>query len=450
MDNLIKDRKNWLRSNFFKIVIAALALITALGTGAYFWARTNRAQVKNQEIDALTFYNWWTSPSESAALNSLIAIFTKKYPTTAVLPSSVVGGAGYSFLEIIKPLVISGNPPDSFQMHAGYEGMPYFNAGLMNPIDDIWQSENLKNVIPSVVQDMTRFNGHYYSVPVDIHRANLIWYNKSVLDKNNIDPGALYSWDDFFAACEKLRVAGMRYPIQLGDTWTAAQVFEQIVAGQGIEFYQDWTNGKVIDPNDQRLVSALQTYKKYIGYVNPDHLGLSWDGAIKRVIKGQSAFNLMGDWANGEFAIAKLDYGVDYGVFVVPGTQGSYGLVIDTFQRPKNILHPANADRWLKLIVSKEGQDTFNPLKGSISARTDADISKYNVYQQSAIADFWKAKYMFPSVVHGSGAPENFKIRLEDLIAGFFADQDIKKMAAAMATYTAQINDQYTIKWSLK
>jgi glucose/mannose transport system substrate-binding protein len=442
-----------------KILWVSLAIVVVILVGAaiayYLMAMAPKKPVvavipPKEEINALTIYEWWTSPGESAALNSLVALFTKQYTDTAVLPTSVVGGAGYSFLSVIKPLVTSGNPPDSFQMHAGYEGVPYYDANLLNPIDDIWQSQNLEAVIPKVVQDMTKFGGHYYSVPVDIHRANLIWYNKAALDKNKIDPLTLTTWDAFFAACDKLKAAGMQYPIQLGDTWTAAQVLEQIFAGEGIDFYQNWVNGKVTDPTDPKLLDAIQVYKKYITYVNPDNLGLSWNDAIDRVIKGDSAFNLMGDWANGEFTVAKLNYGVDYGVFAPPGTQDMYALVIDTFERPKNIQHPTNADRWLKLVSSKIGQDTFNPLKGSISARTDADVSKYNPYQQAAIADFWKAKYMYPSVVHGSGAPEDFKVQFENLIAGFFANQDVNKLAQDMTTYTAEISDKYTIKWSLQ
>jgi len=54
----------------------------------------------------------------------------------------------------------------------------------------------------------------------------------------------------------------MQYPIQLGDTWTAAQVLEQIFAGEGIDFYQNWVNGKVTDPTDPKLLDAIQVYKK--------------------------------------------------------------------------------------------------------------------------------------------------------------------------------------------
>ena len=34
---------------------------------------------------------------------------------------------------------------------------------------------------------------------------------------------------------------------------------------------------------------------------------------------------MMGDWANGEFRLAKLKYGKDYGAMPVPGTKGLYG-----------------------------------------------------------------------------------------------------------------------------
>jgi glucose/mannose transport system substrate-binding protein len=435
--------------------VVAVVIVLLIGGAAafYFWPKKSAqapAPAPKQEIDALSFYDWWTSPGESSAIKALIALFTKQYPNTAVIPTSVVGGAGYSLMGIVKPLVTAGQAPDAFQMHAAYEGMPYYKAGLLDPIDDIWASENLAAVIPKVVQDMNKFDGHYYSVPVDIHRANLIWYNKTLLDKHNIKVEDLSTWDSFFAACDKLKDAGIQYPIRLGESWTAAQVFEQIVAGQGIDFYQDWINGKVTSPDDPRLIQAFTTLKKYVSYVNPDNSSMSWNDAIGPVIKGDSAFELMGDWANQEFVLAGKAYGVDYGAFPSPGTQGVYGLVIDTFQRPKNISHPTNADRWLKLASSRDGEDTFNPLKGSISARTDADISKYGPYQQSAISDFWKAKYMFPSVVHGSGAPQSFKIKLEDIVADFLVNQDISKAATALANYSAVISDEYTITWSLK
>jgi hypothetical protein len=57
---------------------------------------------------------------------------------------------------------------------------------------------------------------------------------------------------------------------------------------------------------------------------------------------------------------------------------------------------------------------------------------------------------MFPSVVHGSGAPESFKVKLSDTISGFTTDLDVNKAAQALTSYTKEISGEYTIQWSIK
>jgi glucose/mannose transport system substrate-binding protein len=426
-----------------KIRILTLIVILGiiLGTTIYFSLQ--------EEENVLVIYHWWTSPGEKAALDSLINVFNEKYPNVTVVTMPITGGAGYTMLEIIRPLVNTGEAPDAFQMHAGYEAKPYYTAGLLESVDKIWESEELEKVVPKVVQVMCQFDGHYYSVPVDIHRANVIWYNKKILDENKINPYTLTTWNSFFEVCDKLKSVGIKYPIQMGTDWTAVHVFESIIASEGIDFYEDWINGKVTSADDERLLRALETFKKYLSYVNPDNSNLEWNQVTARIISSDGAFNLMGDWANGEFKIAGMTYGVEYGSLIVPGTNNMYGLVIDTFQHPKGIVHPKNSEKWLKVVSSKEGQDAFNPIKGSISARVDTNLSKYDIYSQFAILDFGHIQYMFPSVVHGSGAPENFRIKLRKIIADFVVNQDVEKTAKELTDYTKEISDEYSIEWEL-
>jgi glucose/mannose transport system substrate-binding protein len=400
--------------------------------------------------NALTLYHWWTSGGEKAAVTALINVFKAEYPDVAVMETAVTGGAGFEMMPVIQSLVLAGQAPDAFQMHAGYEGKPYFDADLLEPIDSLWTSEGLTAVIPEVVQSMCKFDGHFYAVPVNIHRVNVVWYNKSLLDANDIDPDTLTTWDAFFAACDTLHTAGVQYPISLGGTsWTGAHTFETILASEGIDFYERWINGQVTSASDPDLLDALNTFSTYMGYVNPDHATLTWNDATAMIITGESAFNIMGDWANGEFTVAEKTYGTHYGTFAVPGTEDMYGLCIDCFQHMSGVAHPTNSDRWLKVVGSKAGQDAFNPLKGSISARTDADMTKYNAYQQSAIADFTSVTYMFPSVTHGSGAPAAFKVKLADTMSAFCANLDVSAAASALTSYTTEIIDEYTVVWSL-
>jgi len=63
-------------------------------------------QPKN--TDVLVIYHWWTSPGEQAALGALIDSFSKKYPSTDIISTPITGGAGYSLLDVIQPLVKAG------------------------------------------------------------------------------------------------------------------------------------------------------------------------------------------------------------------------------------------------------------------------------------------------------------------------------------------------------
>ena len=431
------------------VLLALAVVVTAVivGVAAYYLF----GQAPKPQANLLEIYHWWTSGGEKAAIDALVAVFQKKYPDVGVIQSPVAGGAGYVFKSVMKSMVAAGEAPDAFQVHAGYEMKPYVDAGFLEPIDDLWRQEGWESVFPPVVRDMVSWGGHYYAVPVNIHRANVLWYNKKILDQYGIDPSTLETWDGFFAACEKLRAAGIQYPIAMGGIgkWEIAHVIEQIFVSQGVDFYQDLVNGKLNDPNDPRLVNAFNIMKKYMNYVNPDYASLTWDQAVAKVIRGEAAFTIMGDWANGEFYVAGKQFGVDYGAMPSPGTKGIYVLVVDCFEKPKGAKHPENSIRWLRVVGSREGQDAFNPIKGSISARLDADVTKYGPYQRAAIQDFKTAKYMVPSIVHGSGAPEKFASAFNDIASKFAADRDVAAACKAIIDAINAAKSDYTKTWHL-
>ena len=103
----------------------------------------------------------------------------------------------------------------------------------------------------------------------------------------------------------------------------------------------------------------------------------------------------------------KLKPGQGFGWAASPGTGGEFMFLSDSFGLPKGAPHRDNAIAWLKILGSKEGSDAFNPLKGSISARTDTDLSKYNDYLKSAAADFGQDRIV-GSLAHGVTANEGF------------------------------------------
>jgi glucose/mannose transport system substrate-binding protein len=98
----------------------------------------------------------------------------------------------------------------------------------------------------------------------------------------------------------------------------------------------------------------------------------------------------------------------------------------------------------VKLTGSKEGQDTFNPIKGSIPVRTDADASLYTGYLAMPFAD-WSAAdtEIVGSLAHGVVADNAWKAEIDSALQEFVGTGDSAAFAAAVATsYTETQGDQ--------
>jgi glucose/mannose transport system substrate-binding protein len=147
----------------------------------------------------------------------------------------------------------------------------------------------------------------------------------------------------------------------------------------------------------------------------------------------------MGDWAAGYMTTTlKLKPGEGYGWVPSPGTSGTFLMLSDSFGLPKGIKDRTEAMNWLKLLGSKDGQDIFNPLKGSIAARLDSDLTKYNAYSQSAAAD-WKANRIAGSLVHGAVAPESFMSQFGTVMEIYLAGKSSQAAANAAQAIANQV-----------
>jgi len=375
-------------------------------------------------------FSWWTTGGESAGLQKLIEQYNGSQTKYAAFNSAVAGGAGSNAKAVLKTRMLGGDPPDSFQVHMGHELIDtWVTTDYMEPLDDVYAQYGFNDVFPQGVLDIVSYDGHPWSVPVNIHRANVLWYNKAVFANAGIAK-APETWDEFVADAETLQAAGIT-PLALGDNgpWAAAHLFETVlISTLGPDAYKGlWTGGT--QWNDPAVTNALNTFRTILSYVNADHAALSWDQAADLVGEGKAAMTIMGDWADGEFI--NKNY-TDYGWANVPGTNGVYDALSDTFGLPKGSKNPALTKEFLGVLGSKEGQETFNKLKGSICARTDCDYSSFDAYLQSSAAD-WGTDTIVPSVVHGAAAKEGWASAYVDAIGAFVTNQDVAATQAALA-----------------
>lgn len=384
---------------------------------------------------SVEIFSWWTGGGEEAGLNGLIDLFKKKNPDIKVINAAVAGGAGTNAKAVLATRMSGGNPPDTFQVHAGHELLDtWVLAGKMDNLNDLYKGEGWDAKFPKQLIDMMSKDSKIYSVAVNIHRSNVMWYNKKVLDDNGIQ--APKSWDDFFKAAETLKAKNIP-ALALGDKepWTDVHLFESVLLSvTGPDGYKDLFNGKK-HWDDPQVKTALETYKRVLGYANQDHQARTWQGAIDLVSDGKAAMSIMGDWAKGYLVgDLKKQLGKDWGWVPSPGTSGTFLMLSDSFGLPLGVKHKAEVLAFLKVLGSQEGQDIFNPLKGSIPARTDADKSKYDDYGKAAMAD-WSSNQLAPSIAHGAAASPGFSDKLTNAVSVFVTagdvDQALKALKAA-------------------
>lgn len=434
------DSQNKWTRKFVEFALSSLGGPSKL-TPTGFFARKSIESARSK----LEVFSWWTSGGEAAALDALFNAYKKQYPGTGILNATVAGGAGFAARPVLQTRLTVGNPPDTWQSHPGWELLDqYVEPNYCEPITDLYQSEGWDRAFPKALVDMVTRDGKTYAVLAGVHRGNVLWYNKKLLAKNGIKVGNKMTFGEFFAACDRLKAAGIP-AIGVGDSgiWASSQLFENTLLGVvGPQGWADLFGGKM-KWDDPKVKQAMQYFAKMQDYLNPDHAALTWDQAVKELMEGKVGFTSMGDWADGEFIKAHMKEKEDFGWVSHPGTDGSFIIVADGFTLAKGAPHKGATIAWLKSIGSKEAQEAFNPLKGSIPARTDVDKSKFDGYHQWSMTEFAKDK-LLPSCVHGEAAPAAFLTALNGAVTSFVADKNVENFANALVQ-ASEKTDQETI-----
>jgi glucose/mannose transport system substrate-binding protein len=411
------------------LVIASLALAACGGSAAPAAEEPATGGEAPATGGSVEVFSWWTGGGEAAGLDAMIKVFNAEYPDIEFVNAAVAGGAGTNARAVLATRLQSGDAPDSWQGHAGQELIgTYVAGGQIQPLNDLYEAEGWLAVMPQTLIPLISENGNIYSVPVNIHRANVLWYNPAVLEANGVEvPGTMNEW---FAAMDTLQAAGVT-PLALGEQWTQLHLFETVLLGSlGTDAYNGLWDGST-DWGSAEVKAALDDFAKVLTYTNSDSASLSWQDAAQLVVNGDAAFNVMGDWAEGYFRELGKEPNVDYGWAATPGSDGVFQFLSDSFVLAIGAPDPDAATAWLKVAGSKAGQEAFNPVKGSICARTDCDKSLFGVYLQSAMDD-WSSNVVVGSLTHGVVANDSWKSEIDTALGLFLASNDVDAFQTAL------------------
>ena len=380
----------------------------------------------------LEIFSWWTSGGEVEALNAIYDIYTAQYPDVEIVNAALAGGAGQggNMKALLETRMMGGQPPDSFQVHLGRELIDsHVIPDRMEPLDWLYEEEGWNDIFPQELIDIASYDGKPWSVPVNIHRSNVMWYRPSLLEAAGLSaPPA--TWDEFFVAAEALKTAGINaLAVAEIEPNFCGHVFESLlVAKLGPDTYRGLFDGST-GWDHEGVTQALETLNMALDYANSDYLSTSWGDINDRFVADTApAMMIMGDWTHGVLMSKGF---TDYRWAPAPDTDGIFVVLSDSFGLPKGAPHRDNAINFLRICGSRDGQDAFNPIKGSIPARTDPDTTKYDEYLLSAM-DAFAADTLVGSIQHGAAAKQSFVLDYAIAVNILATKRDVAEAQAAL------------------
>ncbi len=402
-------------------------------------AAPSRGDGDASEVDVVT---WWEAGSEKEGLQALQTVFEQKFPDTKFVNAAIAGGGGSQAKQKLAADLAAGNPPDTFQAHAGAELSDYIDAGQIEDLSGLYDELGLRDVFPKSLIDRLTVDGKIYSVPSNIHRANMVWANPTGIKAAGLDPDKpATSIKDWIADMGKIKAAGYT-PITVGQAWTQTQLLENVLISElGAKGYTGLFDGST-KWDSAEVTQAVKDYATIMSFTDSSLYSEDWEPAMQPVVDGKAAYNVMGDWAYLGLTSQGKKLGTDVIAFPTPGTEKIYDFLADSFTLPKGAKHPGGAKNWLETISSKEGQTAFNSVKGSIPARNDLsadELAKFSDYQKGAMEAF-KTDEIVSSIAHGAAVPASVSNAIGDALSKFAQGaSDATQLQSALVEATADL-----------
>jgi len=393
------------------IKLTTVAFAALMATASY--------SAPKQEVEVL---HWWTSGSEAAALNILKKDLAAEGIGWKDMP--VAGGGGEAAMTVLRARVTAGNPPTAVQM-LGFDIQDWAKQGVLANLDNVAKAGNWDAVVPAALKRFSKYDGHWVAAPVNVHSTNWVWANTKLLDSLGIKQPK--TWDEFIAAMQKVKDSGKIALAVGGQPWQEATMFDGVVLSTGgPDFY---TKAFVdLDPKalgSDTMLKAFKRMEQLRSFVDPNFSGRDWNLASAMVIRGDAAFQIMGDWAKGEFLKAGMKPGKDFMCFRTPGTAGAVTFNADQFAmfKVKDAGAQFAQDEMAKAIMSPSFQSAFNVIKGSVPARTDVSDAAFDACGKKAIAQLKAAAAdgkLLGSMAQGHADPASVKNAIYDVVTANF------------------------------
>lgn len=399
-----------MRSTMTTTTAIALALTVTAGAAS---------ADNHSEVEVL---HWWTSGGEAAALNVLKEDLGTQNIGWKDMP--IAGGGGSDAMTVLRARVTAGDPPTAVQM-LGFAIQDWAGEGALADLNGLATEQDWDTVVPAALQGFSKHDGNWVAAPVNIHSTNWVWANTAIMAELGIAQPT--DWDSFVTAMQTAKDAGYVGLAHGGQAWQEATVFDSMVMGVGgPAFYKAALID--LDPDalgGAQMVEAFERMATLRGFVDDNFSGRDWNLASAMVANKEGLFQIMGDWAKGEFINAGQTAGEEFQCFRVPGTEGTVTFLSDQFAMFE-VTDAAAMDAQMTMasaVMSPEFQIAFNTVKGSVPARTDIPDDAFDACGQLGMAQLPEAAAnggLHGSMAHGHANNPSIQNAMYDVITAHF------------------------------
>ena len=321
--------------------------------------------------------HWWTSGGEAAAVAELAKAFDA---TGNKWIDGAIAGSGGTARPIMISRITGGDPMGATQFNHGRQAEELVEAGLMRDLTDVATREHWKDVIkPASLLDSCTIDGKIYCAPVNIHSWQWLWLSNAAFEKAGV--AVPKNWDEFVAAAPALEKAGI-VPLAVGgQAWQASGAFDVLMlalAGKDTFYkvFKDKDADMAAGPEMAKVFKAADDARRMSKGTNVQ----DWNQATNMVITGKAGGQIMGDWAQGEFALAGQVAGKDYSCLPGLGVTDVIATGGDAFYFPllKDEEKSKAQEVLASTLLAPATQVAFNLKKGSLPVRGDVDLAAAN------------------------------------------------------------------------
>lgn len=264
--------------------------------------------------------------SEAAWFAETVDGFNKEYEGRIHI--NVDGVAGEAITEKLNTDAATDTMPDLFMLNADAARFAQIaNSGKAADIMPYMEqnSELWDRVDKDSAATYTDSEGHLLGLPYGKNYLG-IYYNKELFTQAGISEFPT-TWDDFFAACDKLKAINVT-PIALmtgENSWTTMLTLSHLIGTEpgGTEWLK--YTPETVKFNEPAFVSAAEKLQKMLAeYTSSDAIGATYAVCANNFLNGKAAMIANGPWMTGDFsnpevALEGLDQQVGYALAPLGG-----------------------------------------------------------------------------------------------------------------------------------